>query len=244
MKILTSIRRTLFGLLAFATLAAISAGNARADVTYLVNVDTSSIANTDGSFYIQFSPGNLNNYLDATATVNNFSLGTDGNGSFTLGTASTSGTDADSNPTVNGSLPPGPLTIENTDTGGVNSYLSGVTFGNTLSFNVTFSGDALDPTLYTDPSTSGSDFSLALVDSNDTPLLVDPNRSPVIADFSIGQSAVITTTTNPDPNSQTGASDATITLNPTSAAPEPSGIAMIALAIGGLGLALAKRRLA
>ncbi len=123
-------------------LAALAAGAAMADVVYIVNVDTSSIAGTTGAIEFQFNPGF--NSLPATAQVQQFQ--SDG----TLGTA------FPSIGNVTGTLPT-TLTFVNDPT--LNDYFQEFTFGNSLTFQVVLGGDGINAP---DGISSGSGFAYAL----------------------------------------------------------------------------------
>jgi hypothetical protein len=121
------------------SVAMLFSGIAAADIAYTVTVNTASLSGTSGSLDFQLAPGN--NVLPAVATVSNFDpLAGVGAGVLT-GDA-------------NGSLNPGPLTLGNSNA--FNDFFVDFTFGNSLSFIVTFSGQVIefpDPINYPDAST-------------------------------------------------------------------------------------------
>jgi hypothetical protein len=111
-------------ILVFAILATSSAF---ADTMYSVSIDTSSLSGTDGYLYFQYLPLNA---AESTATVSDFIGG--------LLAASPSANVVDGS-AVSGALP-GSVTFANTN--GVNDYNHGITFGDSLSFLLTFSDPA------------------------------------------------------------------------------------------------------
>jgi len=129
-------------------LFAITVGLYADPVNYAVTVDTSSISGTSGNIDFQFNPG-FGTFDPAFVTILSFaSDGTLAGSPMVMGD-------------VTGTLPPG-LTIQNTT--GLNDYTEGFTFGNTLSFLVTFGGQAI-----TSPSgtaTAGSTFAFSLFNSD------------------------------------------------------------------------------
>jgi hypothetical protein len=104
-----------------------------ADVIYGVTVDTSSQSGNVGYIDLQFDPSSFTTQL-ANAAVTNFS--TDGT-LDTFGDDPFDGTSGD----VSGTLP-GTVSFDNGTT--TNEYTQGMTFGNTISFNVDLSGPAID----------------------------------------------------------------------------------------------------
>jgi hypothetical protein len=111
-------------------------------VTYNVTVNTSSIANTVGSFDFNFNPGPLKSQ---TASVQVLSF--DG---VVSGSPQTAGS-------VTGTLPT-PITFTNGEA--FNDYFQGVKFGTVLSFSVNLSGPALSSPDGT--SSSGSTFAFSM----------------------------------------------------------------------------------
>jgi len=121
------------------------------DITYTVNIDTSTQAGNPGSIYFQFAPGN--NADPASVRISDFLIGAPGSLS---GIPLTDGG-------VTGALDSPPLTIDNSS--GLNDYLQGLTYGPHISFKVEFQ---LPPTLSGD---SGSELDWALLASDGSPLL-------------------------------------------------------------------------
>lgn len=184
-------------------------GSVGADsITYSVSVNTSSINGVAGSFDLEFNPGGLGS-LPATATVTNFTTdatlfpppGTDG--------------------AVTGTLQPGPLTIDNT--AALNDLYESATFGTTISFDVTLSGQALNNPNPADP---GSLFALLLSDNNGNSLLT--------TDTTYGGSVLVvnvnadgTTTPLTFPQSSTDSTPAASVVPEVSSTPEPSSLALM-----------------
>jgi hypothetical protein len=120
---------------------------ASAGVTYIVDVDTSSLASTAGYLDFQFNPDG-SNALAAAAVVTGFSGGSGFSLFFQSGDAS-------------GTLP-GDLSFDNATP--LNELTFGLTYGSDLSFNVTLSGAALGSS-----APDGSIFALALYDGAGNP---------------------------------------------------------------------------
>jgi hypothetical protein len=106
----------------------LAASSAFASFSYNVSIDTSGISASDGYLYFQYLPVNATN---STATVSNFS--TDGVLASAPSTLVADGS------AVSGALP-GSLVFANTN--GVNDYNHGITFGNNVSFLLSFSNPA------------------------------------------------------------------------------------------------------
>jgi hypothetical protein len=127
------------------------ASSALASYSYDVTINTASFSSTDGSLYFIFNPGP--DAQQAYATISGFSTG---------GTLSTDPMYLAS--TVTGNLSAtgsGSVTFDNA--GGLNDYLHGITFGNSLSFHLDFAGPAT--TAPDHRLTGGSTFSLSLYDA-------------------------------------------------------------------------------
>ncbi len=123
-------------------------------VTYLVQVNTSTISGVSGNLDFQFNPG-LG--VSDPAFVKIFGFTSDGTlagAPVLIGGAS-------------GTLPPS-VTISNSSA--FNDYSDGFTFGNTLSFYVTFDGLAI--TAPSGTATSGSTFAFSLFNSDFTAALL------------------------------------------------------------------------
>ena len=178
-------------------------------VTYQIQVNTSAIAGTSGNLDFQFNPGNA---TSQPAFVTIFGFASDGTLAGSLATMGD----------VTGTLPP-VVTIHNT--AGFNDYSDGFTFGNNLSFRVTFDGPAI-----TSPSgtaTAGSTFAFTLFNSDFSGMLLSTdsvNGVLVEGDVDIHGNVAITNF----------GVDSTTDISPV---PEPAstGLALVGL----LGLAIA-----
>ena len=187
-------------------------GRARADfttITYGVTVDTSSLSGTTGLVDFQFNPSDT--VVDElTATVSNF----DPVAGLLAGTLSTSGD-------VSGTIAPGPLTLTYDPDNGFNDANQALTFGNTLSFDVVFSGNLTNP----NPS---AEFSLNLYDSDYNSLLaLDQNGTSnllidVNSDGTQTITAVTETTVSPED------------IGPITV-PEPSSLLLVCTALVSIG---------
>jgi hypothetical protein len=136
-----------------------------APITYQVSVDTSQLSGQPGYLDFELNPGGLG-AASATATVTNFSPVANLNPSDPNNFIS---------PNVTGSLT-GTLTIPN-DTA-FNDYFEAFTYGSTIHFNVTLSGDALNSSL---PSPIGSSFAFSLYASDTvTPLLTTDSNGSIL----------------------------------------------------------------
>ena len=112
-------------------------------ITYVVTVNTSSLAGTTGSLDANFNPGPLTTQ-SATTTIVNFS------GATPVGGASTVGD-------VSGALP---LMVSFDNAKSFNDYFQNITFGSKLNFNVTLDGPALIAP--NGAATSGSTFAFSM----------------------------------------------------------------------------------
>jgi hypothetical protein len=176
-------------------------------VSYNVSVDTSTLSGQSGFVDFQFNPGP--GALAATAALSVFA--TDGS---LQGSPQLTGA-------VAGTLP-GPVTLTNSTQ--FNDYFEGITFGTTITYDLTLSGDGVGGS-----APSGSALGMSLFDSTGTnPLLTtDPNGT------------VVTVNVNPDgstspetfpqsPNDSTPA--ATVSL--VTSVPEPSTLVLSSLPLG------------
>jgi hypothetical protein len=179
---------------------------------YQVAIDTSLLAGTDGAIYLQFNPGSG----AASVTIDPFAIGT--------GTLLAAGGPGSLPPggfgDFSGSLEPPPLTLSNTS--GLNDYLQYLTFGDLVSFTVTFN--------VTPPASATFSFA-ATANDGLTPLLIptgDPNAY-YLGDISFDEQAAFTQNIySPDVASITSAD-----------IPEP---ATVALMLTGLALFAIRRR--
>lgn len=120
------------------------AGQAAADVSYSVSVNTGSLSGTSGSLDFNFNPGPLISQL-ASADIQNFSDDGSLSGSPIL------------TGDVSGTLP---STVAFDNAGAFNDYFEGFTFGNTLMFDVHLYGPAVNSP--DGVSTSGSSFGFSM----------------------------------------------------------------------------------
>ena len=148
---------------------------ALAGPAYQVAIDTSLLAGTDGAIYLQFNPGSG----AASVTIDPFAIGT--------GTLLAAGGPGSLPPggtgDFSGSLEPPPLTLSNTS--GLNDYLQYMTFGDLVSFTVTFN--------VTPPASAVFSFA-ATANDGLTPLLI-PTGDPVayfLGDISFDEQGTFT----------------------------------------------------
>jgi hypothetical protein len=182
-------------ILILATLCSCFVGIASADsVTYVISVNTSSIAGTSGSLDFQFNPGAMSQTADAQV------LGFTSNGS--LGAATTTGD-------VGGTLP-GTVSFDNGTA--FNDYFTGFTYGSTLTFDVSLFGPALTSPNGTSASGSSFAFSMFSDSAGTIPTLtsdttdgfaetidVNLNGTTTLKNFSNETSAGLLMTTTPEP---------------------------------------------
>ncbi len=176
-------------------------------VTYQVSADTSPLNGQDGNLDFQFNPGS-SGAQPATATVTDFHTV----GGILSQPAALTGDAA-------GSLP-GTLTLNNGTI--YNDIFQGFTYGESFSFLLTLSGEALDH-----PSgTFGSSFALSLYDAAGiTPLLTtDPNGS--VLTVNINADGTISAETFP--HSPTNNTPAVLL---SSAVPEPASLLLVVFAL-------------
>lgn len=217
-------KRQIFGLallLVLLLLGPFGTGTVHADFIYSVSVDTSSINTTSGYLDLVFNAAGANSQL-AYASVTNFQT----NGTL----ASTSSTDGDASGVL-----PGTLSLDNgvnaSPPSGFNDVFQGITFGNSLSFDVTLSGPAVDT-----PNSNGygSSFFLYLYDSSGNTLLTtDTNYG--------GAAAVITLNSNGTASVSYVSPEGSATPE-TSAVPEPSSMLLLLTGLPAFFLGLFWRR--
>ena len=176
-----------------------AAASAHADsATYTVSVDTSSQAGNNGYVDFELNSGTFG-AADITATVSGFSGATLIPGDPNNDAINTVGT------------LPGDVTFDN-QTG--NDYFEALTFGNSVSFDVTLSGAGL--------STSGSAGSLSGTDFEVS--FLDPSMSTFL--FSNGDPAAAVIEVAADGTPTTEAESGTVVAAPT---PEPATLSLLAL---------------
>jgi hypothetical protein len=171
-------------------------------VEYQVSVNTSAISGQSGNLDFQFNPGG-STAESATVSVTNFQTlgGILSQPAMLTGDAS-------------GSLP-GTLTIINGTI--YNDAFQGFAYGNSFSFLLTFSGQAIN----NPGGTFGSSFALSLYDAAGiNPLLTtDPNGSVLTVDLNPnGTTSVFTF-----PQSNTN-DTSVVTITPLSSVPEPTSL--------------------
>jgi hypothetical protein len=184
------------------------AATTQAGTLYQVTVDTSSLAaSTTGFIDLAFNGG-----YPATATISGYGMT---GGSLNAGTINTFGT-------ISGTLP-GTVMLNDDNA----DYDEGLTFGTSLSFNLTLSG--------VPSGTVGDVFTLSFFNSTFTGGLLTGNLSDFwIAQFQMDTKGNVTATAYPNPTG--GQSFATI-----NAVPEP-GVAALAITGFMMVLVTAKRR--
>ena len=176
-------------------------------VTYMVSVDTSAISGQNGNLDFQFNPGG-SNAEGATVTVSSFQS----IGGILSQPAVLTGDAA-------GSLPAA-LTLNNGTA--YNDVFQGFAYGNSLQFNLTLSGQALDMP----GGAFGSSFALSLYDAAGiTPLLTtDPNGSVL----TVNLAANAMTSAQTFPQSPTNDTPVAVAIN---AVPEPSSMLLVVSAL-------------
>lgn len=197
------------------------AAPAFADVIYAVTIDTSSQSGNGGYIDLQFDPSSLTTQ-PANAAVTTFStdgsLDTFGDDPFDF-----SGGD------ISGTLP-GTVSFDNGTS--TNEYTQGITFGNTISFNLDLSGPAID----LPNADGGGSFFLTFYDPSGDPLLTNNPNGPA---FEVDINGDGSTTPTAFANASGGPTVVTYSLPLTAATPEPS---MMLLLAGGLAAIAAFRR--
>ena len=176
-------------------------------VTYQVSVNTSTLSGQGGNLDFQFNPGGLG-AESATATVTSFQTV----GGILSQPAMLTGD-------ATGSLP-GTLTLDNGTL--YNDVFQGFIYGNSFSFRLTLSGQALD----NPGGTFGSSFALSLYDAGGIrPLLTtDPNGSVL----TVNLNANGTTLAETFPQSLTNSIPVAVA---TSAVPEPSTMVLLIISL-------------
>jgi len=183
-----------------------------ADVIYGVTVDTSSLSGNGGYIDLQFNPSPFTTQA-ANAAVTNFS---------TDGTLDIFGDDPFdfSGGDVSGTLP-GTVSFDNGTS--TNEYTQGMTFGNTISFNVDLSGPSID----LPNGEGGGSFFLTFYDPSFDTLLTNSSNG---AAFEVDINGDGSTTPTAFANASGGPTLVTYA-TPLTATPEPS---MVLLLAGGL----------
>lgn len=176
-------------------------------VDYGVTLNTSALTGTSGFLDLQFNPGTLPGTPGAQATISLFSSDAV---LQNVGPANATGN-------VTGALPGG-LVFQNTTQ--FNDFFQQLTFGQSISFHVNFSG-----AFVTAGSGNNSAFSVSLYDADSvTPLLSsDPSGAVAILDLSPG-GGITSTILNPSV-----ASIAAVPL-PAAAVLFPTGLSLLAIA--------------
>jgi hypothetical protein len=191
-------------------LAILASSLAMADLTYNVTLNTTPLNTTQGYLAFDFLQGSP--VENNTATISSFTS------DATLGTLTLSGD-------ATGTISPGPGTLDDINNF-FNEFLQQVTFGTTISFNLS---------LTTNGAPTPDNFAFYLLDSSQFPIVTsDPTGADSL--FSIDITGPGLT-----PNVYTSA-DATATVTPAgTAAPEPSTFWLVGISLAGL-LPLLKRR--
>ncbi len=175
-------------------------------ITYAITANTTSITGTVGSIDFQFNPGAL---ITQAANVEILNFASDGS----LGVAIPTGD-------VTGTLP-GTLQFDNLTV--FNDYLTGFTYGTTLSFDVYLFGPAL--TAPDHVSTSGSTFGFGMYSDNlgTVPVLTTNTSAQFVVTVGVNLDGTTTLTNISD---QTTANAVT---------PEPATFALMGLGFGVFG---------
>jgi PEP-CTERM motif len=183
----------------------------------LITINTSSLPpGTTGNLDFAFNGGILSQA--ATASITNFST----NGVLNPAPASTSGT-------VGGSLPSA-LSLANNNS----DYFRGFTYGTTISFNLQFSGSAVDSPK---GSGSGSIFSVSLFNATGDGVFLTSNQNDGwILNFDIDVNGHITSTTYP---TETGAPS--VVAIQAASVPEPSAWLLLGIGLAALGILMRRR---
>ncbi len=208
------------------------AGTARGDMVYLVTVDTTSLDGESGILSFEFNPG-LGTYQSATALISGLTIG----GGGTLSGETVLYGDAGGN--LNGlsenkGVQSGQLALNNTTA--FNDGDQYLTYGTSITFNVTLSGPAIDSPK---SAASGTTFSFFVQDTSFNPLLTDTTSNPggsiLNLDIAASSGSVTATTYPSEPGGVTATpQDAT--------APAPSGMALALLGMASVATCAALRR--
>ena len=152
-----------------AALLLLSSAPALAALTYHLTLDSSALAGQQGFLDIQFIPGQSPGAPSATATLSDFTI-----------SGGALGAPVSIDGDVTGNLP-GEVTLGNSTA--FNAILQPLSLvGNSIALQVSFGGDFL-----TTPSSVGTSFSLALLDTQLNPLLSgDANGRLVVFDLANG----------------------------------------------------------
>ena len=187
-----------------------------ATVDYSLTVDTSSAASQMGYIEFQFNPGSGGSQLAYSDILN---LMTDGS-------LSPPGTNTGDS---SGQLPAGLMQDNQTS---FNDYIEGITFGNTITFDLLLSGPAIDMP----DGTGGGTFTLDFLNSDQSGYLFtdDPINDVPVFTVDINADGSLTAMTY----ASEGDGPPVVTFSGPAEVPEPS---TLALAAAALGLALILR---
>ncbi|MBL8835729.1 MAG: NF038129 family PEP-CTERM protein [Alphaproteobacteria bacterium] len=193
-----------------------------APITYAVTVDTSAVTGQSGWIDIQFNPGGLDTQ-SAVITITNFA--TDAS-LFAASVQLMGGASG---------LLPGTVTITNSS--GFNDYFESLTFGTSITFQLSFDGPALAAPNGT--ALSSSTFALAFYDSSITTALLttDPNGMAGLIDVNLDG----TTTPTTFPVAVGGLP--AVTFTPIAAIVEPPSLPLLLAGLLGLLAVAGSRRI-
>jgi len=208
-------------------------------VTYSVTVDTSSLALPPPAQYgyidMQFNPATTPGQQGATATVSNF---------LTDGSLNASDSNNFAQGSTTGSLAPLQSVVFQNSTS-TNEYFEGLTFGTTISFDLTLDGSMIESA---NGSGGPTTFFLDFLNSSMSSYLLtnDPSGSTPLGFYvgylTINPDGSVTTTENPS----AGGGASAVTFTPLgssggSTSPEPSTWLLLSAGLSGFGL-FARRR--